>query len=189
MEYEFGTKIRKVRKKKKLSMKEVADKADISESLVSQIERNKVSPAIDTLLRIVDVLDIDLEYLFEEFKKTRQVEIVRAKERNKMILEGVVYEQLSQIQEEEKFGLESYYLEVEPDCKKGDQEYGHEGKELGIILSGKASLELGNKTYKLTEGDSISFDSGLPHTLKNIGEEKLEAVWVITPPKMIFREG
>jgi len=188
MQYKFGTKIRKVRKKQQLSMKEVADKADVSESLVSQIERNKVSPAIDTLLKIVDVLDIDLEYLFSEFKKSRQVDIVRAEDRNKMVLNGVVYEQLCQITEDEQFGIESYYLEVEPGCEKGDVEYGHQGKELGIILAGKASLELGNKVYELTTGDSISFDSGLPHTLRNIGEEKLEAIWVTTPPKMIFKE-
>ena len=40
--------------------------AGVSESLVSQIERNRVSPAIDTLLALADALDIDLEYLFEE---------------------------------------------------------------------------------------------------------------------------
>ena len=44
----------------------VAQQAGVSESLVSQIERNHVSPAIDTLLALADVLDINLEYLFEE---------------------------------------------------------------------------------------------------------------------------
>lgn len=187
MNYKFGSKIRKIRKKRKLSMKEVAEQAGVSESLISQIETNKVSPAIDTLLQIVNILDIDLEYLFSEFKKSREVSIVRAKERNQMVLEGVKYEQLCQIAEDEKYGIESYYLELEPGYEKGDLEYGHTGKELGIIISGKAVVELGNKEYQLDTGDSISFNADIPHTLRNIGDIKLEAIWIITPPKLLFK--
>ena len=51
----------------------VAEKAGVSESLVSQIERSKVSPSLDTMLTIADVLEIDLEYLFRDFKKDKKV--------------------------------------------------------------------------------------------------------------------
>ncbi|MBW1912730.1 MAG: helix-turn-helix transcriptional regulator, partial [Deltaproteobacteria bacterium] len=54
MKYRFGDKLRRVREKRKVTMKEVALKAGVSESLISQIETNKVSPAIDTLLGIAD---------------------------------------------------------------------------------------------------------------------------------------
>ena len=54
-------------------MKEVAEKAGVSESLVSQIERNKISPAIDTLLKIIDVLEIDLEYIFSDYKRCQRI--------------------------------------------------------------------------------------------------------------------
>ena len=64
--YHFGEKLRTVREKKGYTLKVVAQKAGVSESLVSQIERNKVSPAIDTLLNLADVLDINLEFLFDE---------------------------------------------------------------------------------------------------------------------------
>ena len=58
--FRFGEKLRKVRERKGLTLKVVAQQAGVSESLVSQIERNKVSPAIDTLLSLADVLDISL---------------------------------------------------------------------------------------------------------------------------------
>ena len=64
--YRFGEKLRAVRERKGLTLKTVANQAGVSESLVSQIERNKVSPAIDTLLNLADVLDINIEFLFEE---------------------------------------------------------------------------------------------------------------------------
>ena len=65
--YHFGEKLRQVRENKGYTLKYVAQKAKVSESLVSQIERNHVSPAIDTLLSLADVLDINLEFLFEEY--------------------------------------------------------------------------------------------------------------------------
>ena len=52
MKYQFGEKLREVRERKKMTMRDVAEKAGVTESLISQIERNKVSPAIDTLFSI-----------------------------------------------------------------------------------------------------------------------------------------
>jgi transcriptional regulator with XRE-family HTH domain len=49
--YKFGDKIRAIREKKKFTLKDIAEKINVTESLLSQIERNKVSPAIDTLLK------------------------------------------------------------------------------------------------------------------------------------------
>ena len=59
MKYKFGEKLRIVRERKGMTLKEVARQAGVSESLISQIERNRVSPSIDTLLQIADVLEID----------------------------------------------------------------------------------------------------------------------------------
>jgi len=187
--YNFGEKIRKIREKKKKTLKEVAGEIGVSESLISQIETNKVSPAIDTLLKLIDILDIDLEYIFGDFKKSKKVNIIRKDERNKIIMHDVVYEQISKtVGNDEEHGIEAYYLEIKPGGEKGSKEYGHKGKELGIIIKGRGEFRIGNKTYLMEEGDSISFASDLPHVLKNIGDGELKAFWVITPPKMFFKE-
>jgi transcriptional regulator with XRE-family HTH domain len=187
--YFFGDKLRIIREKKKLTLKEVANSIGVSESLISQIERNKVSPAIDTLLRIADVLELDLEYLFKDFKKTKKVFLVKHAERNKIVLHDVVYEQLSKtLGSDKEHQMEAYYLEVKEGGQKGSKEYGHKGRELGIIIEGQGEFIIGNKSYKLNKGDSISFDSDVPHVLKNIGNTKLKAYWIITPPKMFFSE-
>ena len=183
----FGDKIRIVRERKGITLKEVAIKANVSESLVSQIERNKVSPSIDTLLAIVDALDIDLEYLFKDYKKNKKVHIVRMDERNRLILKNVKYEQLSILTEPSKeHSIEAISLEIQPGGEKGDIEYGHVGNELGIILEGKGELLYGTEVYELNEGDSVSFSSDIPHNLKNVGKKILKAIWVITPPRMFL---
>src|SRR5512137_29660 len=114
MKCEFGEKIREVRKRRHMTMLDVAEKAGLSESLISQIERNKVSPAIDTLLNIAEILEIDLEYLFYDLKKNKKVNLVRSDKRDKIVLDKVVYEQLSKtVEENTEHGIQAYEMHIE----------------------------------------------------------------------------
>lgn len=189
MKYQFGDKIREVRERKRLTIREVADKVGLSESLISQIERNKISPAIDTLLKLIDALAIDLDYIFRDFKKERAVNLVPAMARNRAVIDGVVYEQLSHTQStSEEHAIEAYYLEIPAGGKTGDgdEAYGHTGKELGVIIKGKCECVVGNQVYALKAGDSISFSADVPHQLCNTGPTPLQAFWVVTPPKRLL---
>ncbi|MDR1900041.1 MAG: XRE family transcriptional regulator [Treponema sp.] len=183
MTYRFGEKIRTVRERRGLTLREVAEQAGVSESLVSQIERNRVSPAIDTLLALADALDLDPEYLFADWKRDRSVNVVRKNERHSFTRPGVLYERLAQVEDQERIGIEAYTITLEPGAKTGGAEYGHPGWELGVVETGKAELTVGNHTHVLTPGDSASFRSASPHVLANPGKETLRVFWVITPPK------
>jgi transcriptional regulator with XRE-family HTH domain len=183
MGYRFGEKIREIRERRSLTLREVAKKAGISESLVSQIERNRVSPAIDTLLAIVDALDLDLEYLFSDYRRDRPVEVVRGEGRHSFTRPGVLYERLAHAGGQGQDGIEAYIITLEPGAKTGGAEYGHRGWELGIVESGQAELTVGNQTHLLKAGDSASFRAETPHILANPGAGSLRVFWVITPPK------
>jgi transcriptional regulator with XRE-family HTH domain len=111
--YHFGEKLRQVREHKGYTLKVVAQQAGVSESLVSQIERNHVSPAIDTLLALADVLDINLEFLFEEYRKERPVKIIRSGERPTLAEEEIIYEEISKPEDADKQNsFESYMIKV-----------------------------------------------------------------------------
>ncbi len=182
--YRFGEKLRSVRERKGLTLKTVAKEAGVSESLVSQIERNKVSPAIDTLLNLADVLDINLEFLFEEYRKNRPVKIIRKDDRRKIKDDEVVYEEIARAQEkDEKNGLESYIISIPPGGTTHRGSYGHLGYEFGFILLGQAEFHYESLTYSLSEGDSISFSAASPHILLNSGSTELQALWVVSPPQ------
>jgi transcriptional regulator with XRE-family HTH domain len=177
-----------VRERRALTLKEVAERAGVSESLVSQIERNRVSPAIDTLLSLADALDLDLEYLFADYRRDRSVRITRSYERNSFTKPGVLYERLAYFEgpAPDREGIEVYRITLEPGVKTGTGEYGHPGWEVGLVETGKAQLVLGNNTYELLPGDSAGFEAGSPHGLINIGPEPLRVFWIITPPKGEF---
>lgn len=183
--YFFGEKIREIRGRKKISLKDAAKGIKVSDSLLSQIERNKVSPSIDTLLAIAEYLEIDLDYLFKEFRQTRDIHVVKKDSRDILKVDNVIYQKLSDsVYPGEAYDFESILLEIKPGQQKGDDDFGHIGKEVGIIISGNGELQYGNHTYLLEEGDSISFSSDIPHKLINTGRNTLQAIWIISPPRI-----
>ncbi len=183
--FHVGEKIRSVRERKGFTLKTVAQRAGVSESLISQIERNRVSPAIDTLLSIADALEIDLEYLFSGYRQQRPVRLITAEERQKITENNVIYEEVVHPNEGDGIhALEAYYLTVPPGGETKRGSYGHSGREFGIIIQGNGELRYGSSVYVLKTGDSISFSAGAPHTLANKEKtEPLRAFWVVTPPQ------
>ena len=185
--FQVGEKIRAVRERKGYTLRMVARRAGVSESLVSQIERNKVSPAIDTLLSIADALELDLEYLFSGYRQQRPVKLITAEERARVEESGVIYEEVVRANEGDgAHAMEAYYVTMPPSTQTQRGSYGHTGREFGVIVQGTAELQYGSFVYTLKEGDSVSFSSDAPHTLANRSEETLRAFWVVTPPRSFF---
>lgn len=181
-------KIRAVRERKGFTLKVVAQKAGVSESLVSQIERNRVSPAIDTLLTIADVLDINLEFLFEEYHRERPVSVIRSGERRTIAEDDVSYAEIAKpVESDGERAMESFMVEIPVGSHTHHGSYGHLGREIGYILQGKGQLHYENLVYNLSEGDSVSFSSSAPHKLINTGTVPLKALWVVNPPQRFTR--
>ena len=182
--YRCGEKLRQVRERRGLTLKQVAQQADISESLVSQIERNKVSPSVETLLTISAILDVNLEYLFEGYRQEVAVRVIKGHDRRKISEDEVVYEEVVKpASSDGVHAIETYLITIPPGGNTHRGSYGHPGREMGYILQGKAELQYESNTFKLNEGDSVSFSASSPHVLYNKGNKELKAIWVVTPPQ------
>lgn len=187
--YHFGEKLKMARERKGYTLKVVAQRAGVSESLVSQIERNRVSPAIDTLLSLAEVLDINLEFLFEEYRKKRPVEIIRAGERRRVDEDGIVYEEIVHPNSDDgTHTMESYLVTIPPRSQTHKGSYGHIGRETGFVLSGQGELHYEKSVYQIKAGDGISFSAGAPHVLVNNGSEPLTAIWTVTPSQRFNKQ-
>jgi len=182
--FRFGEKLRTVRERKGYTLKVVAQAAGVSESLVSQIERNRVSPAIDTLLSLADALEIDLEYLFEEYRRERPVRLIRADERRQVTENDTLYEEIVRpVEGDGAHAIEAYYITLYPKGETRRGSYGHLGREFGVVTEGQAELHYETRVYPLGKGDSISFSATAPHTLVNTGDVPFRALWGVTPPQ------
>jgi transcriptional regulator with XRE-family HTH domain len=188
---ELSNRIRDLRNQKNLKIIDIANKTGLSSSFISQVERSLVSPSIDTLKKIGDALDTPLSYFFESSPDTKAKDgnynnfdedspVVHLNERKLLSPEpGVNFYLLNP---DMSGPIEFIYNIYEPGAGTGKGSYSHKGHECGLILEGELLVTIGDKSYTLRKGDSITFSSEEPHSKKNIGDTQCICVWANTPP-------
>lgn len=182
MKTKLGALLRAIRNARHLTIKEVAGKAGVSSSLLSQIERNRISPSLDTLLQLLEVYGVSPNKFFKDYETQSKVEIIRKDDRKIYRRKGFKYEKLcGESQAKGNHSFNAFFLELAPGQERGDAEDGHLGRELGIVIAGSARLVYGQEHYEIAAGDTVSFFSQIPHLIRNSGEETFQAYWVVTP--------
>lgn len=182
MKTKLGALLRAIRNTRHLTIKEVATKAGISSSLLSQIERNRISPSLDTLLQVLEVYGVPPNKFFKDYETNSKVEIIKKGDREIFRRKGFKYEKLcGDSQTKGNHSFNAFFLELAPGQQRGDSGDGHLGRELGIVVSGRANLIYGQETYEICHGDSVSFFSQIPHIILNDSDEIFQAYWVVTP--------
>jgi transcriptional regulator with XRE-family HTH domain len=177
---ELGSKIRKIRKEKLLTLKDVAQMTNLTESLLSQIENNKAQPSIASLMAISKALNTPIAYFFDQDHDQVRSPVLRSSERPVVHTKsGITYYLLSQNVEEVQ--IEMLYVEYEKGAST-EALHTHRGYECGIVLEGKLEVRLNDDRYILNRGDSITIPSSQPHDVINIYDGLTTAIWVNNPP-------
>jgi transcriptional regulator with XRE-family HTH domain len=182
----LGERLREERNRRGLSLRELARRLDVSPSLVSQIETGKIQPSLDDVFASADpgraVPDDPAAGRARADGASGSASggpVQRADSRTVIDLEaGVRWERLTTENERDV----EFLLTVYPagsESAPADGLVRHTGREFGIVLSGRLRVTVGFEDYELGPGDSVSFDSTVPHRLRNEGDETVEAVWVV----------
>lgn len=181
MDIDIGTKIRKLRKKNKISIAQLSEATGLSTGLISQIERNMVSSSIEALWKISKALNVSIGYFFDEESQISHEPIVRKNKRKiiKTADSRAIYELLCPDLSKK---IEFLNIVLQPMDSNTKDLICHEGEEAGIIIKGKMLVKYGDKEYILEEGDSIYLDSTIPHRYINIGKDVCISIWAMTPP-------
>jgi transcriptional regulator with XRE-family HTH domain len=177
----LGAKLRILRRSRGLTMKDVANASELTESFISQVERDSVNPSVASLLRITAALGVHIADLFDQAGK-RNGRIVRRTQRSRLIYPGLAStDALLSPNLEGK--LQVTWAESEPGGSSGDQPYTHPGdEECIVVIKGTLAVWVGDERYTLKAGDAITFESRTPHKWQNVGRGRMEAIWVVTPP-------
>jgi len=181
----IGPKIKEIRLRKGLKLKDVARETGLSISFISQIENNNTSPSLSTLIKLATFLGTDAGFFLEEPEKGNSAWVCRKDDRKVWTTNNdkIYIELLNPSLRNKK--MEIVYAKIEPFDYPLDK-YTHEGEEFGLVLKGKIQVELGSEVYVLNEGDSIYFKSTIPHAIYGIATEVSEAIWVTSPPIKIL---
>ena len=181
----IGSIIRKIRLSKKMTVKELAEKTNLTSSLISQVERDTISPSLGTLVKISKSLNVPLASFFsQKMNNSTATVVIRNKERKKIILptSHITYNVLSP---DENRKIEFLLVEIDESqdqISNEDELISHVGEECGYVIKGKLEVRLGEEKYYLEEGDSIYFQSTIPHRFKNVCKGKSISIWAGTPP-------
>lgn len=181
----LGDIIKKIRMEKQLTIKEVAARASVTSSLLSQIENNKANPSINSLMAVAKALNVPIGSFFNGIDEEPAYDpVVRADERKVLKTQsGVTFYLLTP--KLKNHALEFIYNVFEKGGATGGADgglYTHDGEECGFVLEGRLEVMYEDKTYVLEAGDSIVLDSTKPHKLTNIYDGRTIAIWVDTPP-------
>jgi transcriptional regulator with XRE-family HTH domain len=183
--YGIGARIRALRLKKKMGLVELGQHTGLSPALLSKIERGRLFPTLPTLLRIALVFSVGLEFFFSGAREKPLIAVVRKSQRvrlpNTPRARHVAYqfESLDYPATERRFN--AYYAEFFPVTPAGVEPHAHPGVEFIYALAGTLSIHIDGEEHALDAGDSMYFDSSLPHGYRRSGGRTCSALVVTSP--------
>lgn len=175
----LGKGIRTQRLLRGLTQAQLAHMAGLSTSLISQFETGKKSPSIDSLRRIANSLGVPMFRFLAEADSLEMV--VRADQRKTLSFpkSALIYQSLMP---EVESPLEMLLFSLEPEGTSGDKPFSHPADECLFVMSGTLEVEVEGEKYTLGTGDSIYIPNGHRHMVRNIGTDKVVAIFAISPP-------
>lgn len=177
----IGAKLKELRRRRDLGVRELAIRSGVSHSTISLIERDRMSPSIDTLSAVLDALGATLPGFFSDlqsslpyspfYKAADMVEIGKPETISYRVI-GLDHpnRQILMLHERYPVGGDS------------GETFSHSAQEAGMVVHGAVELTVGDHVQVLSAGDGYYFDSRLPHRFRNVNDGVSQIVSAVTPP-------
>ncbi|MBV1775201.1 cupin domain-containing protein [Burkholderiaceae bacterium DAT-1] len=176
MTLEVSTRLKLIREKAGLSQRELAKRAGVTNSTISLIEQNRVSPSVSSLKKVLDGIPMTLAdfFTFDAENAHAPSPFFTAEDMPDIGGEGIAFMLLGH-------GLNGRHITMlrevyEPHADTGADMLKHDGQECGIVVRGEIELTVGAQKRVLKPGDGYYFDSTSPHRFKNMGDDEAEII-------------
>jgi transcriptional regulator with XRE-family HTH domain len=184
----IGDKVRLVRENRKLGVDQLADRAELRTELVARIESGDLIPSLGPLMRIARALGVRLGTFLDDQENVGPV-VVRAGEKRKVM--HVSDKSRPGRSDLDFFALaankagrhmEPFLIDIYPSSAEEAKPSAHEGEEFIFVFSGEVEVRYGTDTYRLSQGDSIYYDSIVAHHVHCIGDRPAQILAVVYAP-------
>jgi transcriptional regulator with XRE-family HTH domain len=177
----LGERIKALRQERALQQRQLAEKAELTPSMVSQIESGRLTPSLNTLGRIASALSVPIAALFDG-ETSGRIQVTRRKDCPVVsfdgssekwtvlgagLFEGKIRAVVSTLDPRAR-GVTTDKVVIKPGQMK-----------LFYVLDGTVGLRYNGERQTLEAGDSALLDGGLPHGWENLGTRKARVLWVI----------
>ncbi len=171
-----GKKIKQVRTKKKISLETMANDTGFSIDYLKKIEAGRKIPPVGALLQIARALEIDSTFFLKEQASSLQDRVKAYTKRT----DNYAYTTLTPGAENKH--LKAFKVAIEPLQDHEGVGYQHEGEEFVYVLQGSVEIAVGEHINVLEEGDSLHFNSGIRHRMRNLSDSRAEMLVVVYGP-------
>ncbi len=180
-----GEIINKVRKEKHVTLAELSSKSGVALATLSRIENGKMTGTLDSHMSIANALEISLPDLYKDLAYSKKQVEVKSK---KAVTDVFIHDKNATSEMLVSKIINKKMMPVLIKIKKGGATHREETK-IGVekfiyVLDGRIEASVGDDKYIMSKGDSLYFESSLPHYFKNTGTGDAQIVCVITPPNL-----
>ena len=179
---EIGNTIKKLRKEKRFTLRELSEKSGVALATLCRIETGKMTGTVKSHNDIVQALGLTLADLYSGFEpKSQRVEVQTQKKQADVFIHSdkASYDILTKRVLSKK--MMPIMLKLEKGAKTAVEQSQKGTEKFLYLLEGQMQVFVDNKAYSLSKGDSFYFDASLPHYWKNSIQKLTRAICVTTP--------
>ena len=180
-----GDIIHRLRKERKMTLLELSQKSGVALATLSRVENGKMTGTLDSHMRIAEALETTLPDFYKNLSGSRKTVEVRIKKR---VVDVFVHNRSSTSEILASKAMNKKMMPIMVKIAKGGNTHKEETKpgveKFIYILDGKIEAHLGEENYALTKGDTLYFESSLPHYFKNTGTGEARIISVVSPPAL-----
>ena len=177
-EKSFGGKMRQLRQTKKISLEHLAEETGFSERYLAAIEEGTANPSVSAVIQIAKALAVESG----SFLSSEKDEASEKKRKESFFKRTQNYSYKTLTPHAETKHMKAFLVTIEPKQDHKMVEYRHEGEEFGYVLKGHVEVIIGENRHLLKAGETVHFNSGIAHKLRNLSEEEAELLVVIYTP-------
>lgn len=171
----IGKKLKELRLQEGFSLEQLANQVGLTRSFLSQIEKDKTSPSIPSLIKILSALKISMADFFQTVEEKQGVFIKKGDRRFFRDTESLT--RMASLSAGFKSPqMEPFYVEFEGG--RSSDLISSQGECFVFVLAGAIELSMGDETFRLDQGDSLYFDASVPHKITPDRDKKTAALFV-----------
>lgn len=184
---QLGERIKLLRENEGLSIEQLSEKSKLSKFQIELLEQSNILPSLSILVRICRALDIGVELLLDGTEE-ENLTITRKEERPQSVSFSIgstsnqnstTYYSLAPSKSNRI--MEPFVIELKQEFNNNRKPSSHEGEEFMYVVRGVIKLEYGNHVYILQPGDTVYYDSIVPHKFTTSSESAKIVAVVYTP--------
>jgi quercetin dioxygenase-like cupin family protein len=177
-EKSFGAKMKQLRQLRKISFEHLANKTGLSHRYLRDIEEGKIIPPVSAVIQISKALSIDSG----SFLSAEEQEALEKKRKESFYKRTQAYSYKTLTPDAETRHMKAFLVTIDAKQDHRMVDYRHEGEEFIYVLKGEVEVRVGENQNRLKKSETLHFDSGIPHKLRNLGDEEAKLLVVLYTP-------